>query len=174
LHAPVTLTADGSVTIRGRYRLTACPDLLPTLWPSPAAFDGASHTYSRLDEPQHTALALCPQSKSDAERLPGLTGTVPDTREPQVRLTWKDTGPLTVTAVGSASTVATVVPEPDCDAGCVTVVTPSRPATVQLQTVDPCPPATTDDSLVLVVSQDGGPQRTVAVDVPGLHRTLCR
>ena len=169
---PVTLTSEGAITVRGRYRLTACPDVLPTQWPSPADFLAAARSYPRLDEPQHTARALCARSRSDAGRLDGLTGVMTDDGEP--RLVWKGDEALTVDAVGSASGVAVVVPQPVCDDTCVARIPVGGSASLQLQTVDPCPPATTDDSLVVVATVGEQSSRIVAIEVPGLHRALCR
>ena len=65
--SPVTLDPSGSLTVRSRYRLTDCPDILPTQWPSPAEFPDATRTYLRLDGPLHTAYALCPDVRGKAE-----------------------------------------------------------------------------------------------------------
>lgn len=171
LSSEVALASGGSITVRGRYRLTGCPDVLPTVWPSPADFPGAARTYSRLDEPQHTVAALCPEARSKAVRLEGLTGTVAAGGDPRIRLSWDGAEPLTVTAVGAAATVAAVVPEPSCTAPCVTRIPAGGAVPLLLQPVDPCPPATRDDELVLVVA---GSDRPVTVRVPGLHRAVCR
>jgi hypothetical protein len=169
---PVTLTPEGAITVRGRYRLTACPDVLPTQWPSPADFLAAARSYLRLDEPQHTARALCANARSDAGRLKDLRGVVATGGQP--RLIWNGDDVLRVDAVGSASGVAVAVVNPVCDGTCVVRIPAGGGTLLQLQTVDPCPPATTDDSLVLVASVGDQPSRIVAVEVPGLHRTLCR
>lgn len=169
---PVTLTSEGAITVRGRYRLTACPDVLPTQWPSPADFLAAARSYPRLDEPQHTARALCAKARSDAGRLKDLRGVVAEDGQP--RLIWKGDDVLRVDAVGSASGVAVVVVDPVCDGTCVVRIPPGASTLLQLQTVDPCPPATTDDSLALVTSVGERSSRIVALEVPGLHRTLCR
>ncbi len=172
LTEPVTLTSEGAITVRGRYRLTACPDVLPAQWPSPADFLAAARSYPRLDEPQHTARALCDGARSDAGRLDGLSGVLTD--DGDSRLSWKGDRTLTVHAVGSASGIAVVVPQPVCDATCIARIPAGASASVQLQPVDPCPPATTDDSLILVVSEGDDPSRVVSVEVAGLHRTVCR
>lgn len=171
LTEPVTLTSGGAITVRGRYRLTACPDVLPTQWPSPADFLAAARSYPRLDEPQHTARALCADARSDAVRLDGLTGALTDGGA--TRLAWNGDETLTIDAVGSASGVAVVVPQPDCAGACVVRIPAGGSAPLQLQTVDPCPPATTDDSLVLVTTVGEQSSRIVAIKVPGLHRALC-
>lgn len=164
------LSSSGTLTTRGRYRLTDCPDLLPAQWPSPTDFPQATRTYSRLEEPLHTAYAICPKERSTAERLAGLEGTVADTDTPTVRLTWSGSSRLTVASVGSASGVAALVVEPGCGGACAFAIDPDGAVTVALQAVDPCPPATDNDTLTLKV--DGG--GIVAVRVPALHQKVCQ
>jgi hypothetical protein len=171
--APVTLTVGGSLTVRNRYRLTGCPDVLPAAWPSPAEFPGTTRSYLRLDGPLHTASALCPESPSRAKQLPGLTGALVEGDAVVVRLTWRGADDLTVRAVGSASTVAALVTDPRCDGPCIATVAGGGSELVQLQPVDPCPPATADDSLTLVVGPSGKRAAVVTVRVPGLHRAVC-
>ncbi len=173
--APVTLDVSGSLTVRNRYRLTDCPDVLPTQWPSPAEFPGATRTYLRLDGPLHTAYALCPDQPGRATQVDGLTGTLTAGGSPQVRLSWSGGDTLSVAAIGSASGVAALVPEPGpgCDASCVTLLNPRSSVTIGLQPVDPCPPATTSDRLTLVVTGGSSPPSPVAVLVDGLHRAIC-
>ena len=171
--APITLTASGSLTVRSRYRLTSCPDVLPAVWPSPAAFPGTTRSYLRLDAPLHTASALCPRAVSKAKRLPQLTGVVVDGDVPAVRLIWQGSGALTIRAIGSASTVAAVATDPRCDGSCIAAIDSGGSELVPFQPVDPCPPATTDDSLTLVVGASGQTGAIVTVRVPGLHRAVC-
>ena len=171
--APITLTASGSLTVRNRYRLTGCPDILSTQWPSPAEFPGATRTYLRLDGPLHTAFALCPRAESKAKQLPQLTGVV-DGSGVAVRLSWRGPDDLTIRAIGSASGVAALATDPQCDGSCIATITGGGSALVQLQPVDPCPPATRDDSLTLVVGASAQQVSVVIVRVPALHRAVCR
>jgi hypothetical protein len=173
--APITLDPSGSLTVRSRYRLTDCPDVLPTQWPSPAEFPGATRTYLRLDGPLHTAYALCPDSAGRASRVDGLTGTLVPGAAARVRLSWSGGDTLSVQAIGSASGVAALVPEPSpgCDASCVALLSPRSSVTIWLQPVDPCPPATTSDRLTLLVSGGSFPPSPVSVRVDGLHRAVC-
>lgn len=167
--APVALAQPGSLTVRGHYRLTDCPDLLPVQWPSPAEFPGATRSYTRLEEPLHTAYALCPDQPTRAASEDRLRGTLAPGTTTAVRLAWSGITPLTITAVGSAASVAAVVVEPGCGGTCVAQLNPGGAATVTLQPVDPCPPATDDDRLTLELD-DG---RLVAVHVPDLHEAIC-
>jgi hypothetical protein len=170
--APVTISANGSLTVRNRYRLVGCPDVVPTQWPSPTDFPEATRSYLRLDGPLHTAYAVCPDSKPVADPLPELSGAVVPGGTARVRLTWLGTQTLTIKAIGSASGVAALVPNPDCDASCIGFVSPGGATTIQLAPVDPCPPATDSDRLTLVV-QLTGKVSTVAVDVAGLAKEFC-
>jgi hypothetical protein len=172
--APITLTASGSLTVRNRYRLTGCPDILPSQWPSPAEFPGATRTYLRLDGPLHTAFALCPRAESKAKKLPQLTGVVVDGSGVAVRLSWRGPDDLTIRAIGSASGVAALATDPQCDRSCIATIAGGGSALVQLQPVDPCPPATRDDSLTLVVGASAQQVSVVIVRVPALHRAVCR
>lgn len=173
--APVTLDPSGSLTVRNRYRLTDCPDVVPTQWPSPAEFPGATRTYLRLDGPLHTAYALCPGVQGKANPIPGLTGVLVSASPTRVRLSWSGSGVLSVSSVGSASGVAALVPEsaPECDASCVLRLGPASSATLPLEPVDPCPPATTSDQLTLLVTKGGAAPSPVLVRVEDLHRAVC-
>lgn len=173
--APVTLDPSGSLTVRNRYRLTDCPDVIPTQWPSPAEFPGATRTYLRLDGPLHTAYALCPDVPGRAKPVPGLDGTLVSTNPTRVRLSWSGRELLSFAAVGSASGVAALVPEPapECDASCVALLNPRRSVTIGLQPVDPCPPATTSDRLVLLVTDGRTASSPVLIRVDDLHRAIC-
>jgi hypothetical protein len=168
---PVTLAPSGSLTVRSRYRVTDCPDLLPPAWPTPVDFVGSTRAYVRVDEPLHTAAALCPGVRSRARSLTGLTGTVvaADAEVPTVRLRWEGPGTLEVASVGSASGVAALPVELGCGGSCVAELTPGGTASLTLQPIDPCPPATDDDTLTL--QRAGG--ELVAVTVDGLHRAVC-
>jgi hypothetical protein len=165
----VTLSAAGSLTIRARYRLTDCPDLLPVQWPTPSSFPDATRTFSRLDEPLHTAYALCSTAKSRARPLDGLTGTVVAGPVPTVRLAWNGDAPLTISTIGSASGVAVIAVEPGCDGGCVAEIPASGYATLPLQPIDPCPPATDDDIMTLAIERHA----MTSVRVFGLAAAVC-
>lgn len=170
--APVTISSSGTLTVRNSYRLTDCPDVIPAQWPSPAAFPGASRSYVRLDEPLHTAYAICPDSKSEAAQLSDLAGVIIQGSAARVRLTWLGGQTLTIKAIGSASGVAALVPNPDCDASCVASIPPGGSTAIQLAPIDPCPPATDDTRLTLVV-QVAGAASTAAVEVAGLSEMIC-
>lgn len=172
--APITLTASGSLTVRNRYRLTDCPDILPAQWPSPTEFPDSTRTYLRLDGPLHTAFALCPKAASKARQLPQLTGAVVEGAGLAVRLTWQGPDALMVRAVGSASGVAALATDPQCDGSCIATISSGGSELVQLQPVDPCPPATTNEALVLVLDSTGQQPSLVSVRVPELHRAVCR
>lgn len=169
---PVTIAVGGTLTVRSRYRLTQCPDVIPTQWPAPVEFPKATRSYVRLDGPLHTADAICPEAKSAAEPLTGLSGSVLAGDVARVQLNWLGTQSLTVTAIGSASGVAALVPNPDCDITCVASIPPGGSTDVQLQPLDPCPPATESTRLALVV-QVNGRTSTVAVEVAGLDKAIC-
>jgi hypothetical protein len=170
--APVTISASGTLTVRNRYRLTECPDLIPAQWPAPADFPGATRSYLRLDGPLHTASAICPEAEPSAAPLPALSGSVIQSNAARVRLRWLGTQTLTIKAIGSASGVAALVPNPDCDASCVASVASGGSSEIQLEPVDPCPPATEDERLTLVVDINGS-LSTVAVKIAGLADAIC-
>ncbi|MEO8107453.1 MAG: hypothetical protein ABI720_09050 [Actinomycetes bacterium] len=171
--APIALTASGSLTVRNRYRLTDCPDVLPALWPSPVEFPDATRTYLRLDGPLHTAYALCPKSASRARTLPQLFGVLVEGDGVLVRLSWRGTGDLTIRDVGSASGVAALATDSRCDDSCIAVLAAGSSEIVQFQPVDPCPPATTSSRLTLVVG-GGDVEDVVALSVQGLAKAVCR
>jgi hypothetical protein len=172
--APITLQASGELTVRSRYRLTHCPDLLPSQWPSAAEFPDSTRSFLRVDGPLHTAYALCPNAQTEARPRPGLTGALAGGQGSTVRLTWQGANSLTIRAIGSASGVAALVPDPRCAGACVAQIPPRSAEEIQLQPVDPCPPATRNDTLTLLVTGGGGRSSVVRVGVPGLHREICR
>ncbi len=172
--APITLQASGELTVRSRYRLTRCPDILPSQWPPAAEFPDATRSFLRVDGPLHTAYALCPNAQSEARPRPGLTGALASGPGGTVRLTWQGADSLTIRAIGSASGVAALVPDPSCDAACVAQIPPRSAEEIQLQPVDPCPPATRNDTLTILVAGGGGRSTVVRVGIPGLHREICR
>jgi len=169
---PISISASGTLTVRSRYRLTDCPDVIPAQWPSPTDFPNATRSYLRLDGPLHTAYAICPKSRPAAKPLPDLSGKVLEGNSLRVRLTWLGPQTLIVKAIGSASGVAALVPNPDCDASCVASVSPGGSSEIQLEPVDPCPPATDSDRLTLVV-QVGGATSTTSLSVKGLSKIVC-
>lgn len=171
-NSAITVTASGSLTVRSRYRLIECPDILPAQWPSPVDFPTATRTVVELDGPLLTAYAICPDDKGRAANLPGLSGVMLNVT--QVRLSWSGAKPLTITAIGSASGVAALDPVPDCAASCIATIAQGGSADVHIEPVDPCPPATTSDRLTLVTTVDGNQATVVALEVPGLHRSICR
>jgi hypothetical protein len=171
--SPITLRASGQLTVQTRYRLTDCPDLLPSQWPPSTVFPDATRSYLRIDGPLHTSSALCPRADSKARALPQLTGRLADGSGSQVRLTWQGNTTLTIRAIGSASGVAALAPTPSCDGACVAEIPARSAEQIQLQPVDPCPPATDSDALTLLVADRGGQGSVVRIRVPGLHRQIC-
>jgi hypothetical protein len=182
---PVSLGADRTLTVRGTYRLRACPDLLPVSWPSPMAVSGPewSRTWTRTSEPLRTAQTLCPRARSRAPELPGLRarlvgGDPPgDPPEVQVRLRWRGSGSLVVTGIGSAGGLAAAAPAAG-EGGARLLTVPARAsAALRLQPVESCPNARPrGDRLTLLTDPRTrrGPGRLVAVTVPGLGRWLDR
>jgi hypothetical protein len=169
----VEIANGGSLTVRGTYRLTKCPDILPTTWPSPVKYPDATRKYIRVDEPLSTASALCPRQRSRATTPKSLHATVVSVRPAVVRLSWRGDSTLTVDAVGSASGVAALAPKRQCNSSCVARLRPGRSAQMQLEPVDPCPPATHNDLLTLIVSHQHGGHLTVAAKAPRLHKAVC-
>ena len=171
---PLTLSSSGSLTVRNRYRLGDCPDVIPGQWPVATSFPDATRTFTREDGPLHTAYALCPKATPRAKQLGALQGKLADTAADAVtvRLVWTGAQPLTVRAVGSASGVAVATPDAGCNDACVAVIAPRTATPLLFTPVDPCPPATTSDRLTLVVR--GGADDVVALRVQGLAKALCR
>ncbi len=167
--SPVTLQRSGSLTVRARYRLTDCPDVLPTQWPSPSEFPGATRTYPRLEEPLHTAYAICPDAKSRAGNIEGVSGRIITASVPTIKLTWTGSSPLNIATIGAASGVAVLAVEPGCDGRCVALLPANGDATIPLQPIDPCPPANDNNDLTLVL--DNG--NVFAVPIQGLASAVC-
>lgn len=182
--APVELRSSGSLTTRGRYRLTNCPDVLPAVWPSPTEFPSATQTYSRLEEPLHTAYAICADASSRAKPLDGVSGELVAGDDVSITLTFGGGETLSVSAIGSASTVAAIAVESSSlcgsDPSCVAILSTdgasdqTGTATFTMQPVDPCPPETDSDTIVLLVSGGGFPPEPRTVVVDGLHTAICR
>jgi hypothetical protein len=173
---PVTLVAGRTLTIEGRYRLTQCPDLLPTEWPSPVAVvpGNWSRVFTRVEEPQRTARALCPSAPSRAGALRDIRVTLAQGTKPTVRLRWQGKAPLKVAAVGSASGVATVGTARGCRNECVVLLRPRTGAPVRLRPLEACPVGGQSNLLTLRVTVGNGAPRTVGVQVRELGRQICR
>ena len=167
--SPVRLQRSGSLTVRARYRLTDCPDVLPAQWPSPSEFPGATRTYPRIEEPLHTAYAICPEATSRADPIEELSGRVITASVPTIKLSWTGSPPLTIATIGAASGIAVLVVEPGCDGRCVAQLSTNGEATIPIQPVDPCPPANDSDELILVL--DNGD--LIAVPIQGLASAVC-
>ena len=99
---PLALTSGGNITIEGTYRLTRCPDLLPTSWPTPSelSVEDWKRTFTRTQVPLRTARAICPEWSVEAKELRGLSGTMLRSRAAVVRLRWEGKSPLVVSLVG--------------------------------------------------------------------------
>jgi hypothetical protein len=181
---PLDVAAGGSLSVTALYRLTDCPDVLPALWPSPTRFPEATQTYPRLDQPQHTASALCPERRSRSQTLTGLQADLAPGAGVRVRLTWNGEDTLSISGIGSASGIAAIPARRSASCGsdvsCVAIldaVAPpgvTRSAILSLEPVDPCPPGTESDRLVLLVSGGSSAPRPVSVPVDDLHRSVCR
>jgi hypothetical protein len=173
---PVSLQTGRSITVQGSYRLSDCPDLLPTQWPSPIVVVPGdwTRTFTRVEGPQRTARALCPPKKSNAKQLRGLGGTmVVRGRQPIVRLSWSKPRALTVRAVGSASGVAVSARGPRCRDGCVARAKPRSSVRIALRPLEACPIRGKSNLLTLRVSFSSGGPRTVGLNVKGLGRRVC-
>ena len=189
-NSPVTLQRSGSLTVSARYRLTDCPDVLPAVWPSPTQFPGASQSYSRLDQPLHTAYAICPKEPYRSSRTSGIAGELLPGEAGElgefvrIRLSWDGGDTLSVSGIGSASGVAAIPVQGAAacgsDSSCLAILDAvldagqTSTATFTMQPVDPCPPQTTDDRLVLLVAGGSLPPEPTTIAVPGLHRAVCQ
>jgi hypothetical protein len=182
--SPVSLQRSGSLTVRAEYRLTDCPDVLPAVWPSPTQFPDATQTYTRLDQPLHTSYAICPKDRFQSSRSSGITGELVPGELVRIQLSWQGGDTLSVSGVGSASGVAAVVVEngPGCGsvASCVAILeavnesNETRTASFSMQPVDPCPPQTDSDRLVLLVTGGSFPPEPTSIEVEGLHGAVCQ
>jgi hypothetical protein len=180
---PVDVGASGSLTVAARYRLDDCPDILPALWPSPTAFPNALQTYVRLDQPLHTAAALCPEKRFRSSTSSGIKGELLDGPAVRVQLSWNGGDTLGVSGIGSASGVAAVIvdravecgSDPSCLAGldAVTDAGKTSTSTFSFKPADPCPPGTDSDRLVLLVTGGSFPPAPTAIEVKGLHQAVC-
>ena len=160
------------------FRLSHCRGSVPThRLPRPASDSVAiaqrlprrdAHL-SALEEPLHTAYAICPHERPRAKPLDGLSGAMVDGVAPTIKLKWVGSSPLTIATIGAASGVAALVAEPGCNGACAAQVDAGGETTITLQPVDPCPPANTDD--ILTLKLEGG--ELVSVAVPDLHRSIC-
>ena len=177
---PLALTSGGSITIEGTYRLTRCPDLLPTSWPTPLRIvgDDWTRTFTRTQVPLRTARAICPKGQSEAKELRGLSGTMLRSRAAVVRLRWEGKSPLVVSLVGSASEVAVLTRSTACGGECVVQIRRNARARLALRPVDRCAIGGRSNELTLQVAKSGGNKnskayRVVAVTVPGLAGKVC-
>jgi hypothetical protein len=180
---PVDVGASGSLTVTARYRLVDCPDVLPALWPSPTAFPNALQTYVRLDQPLHTAAALCPEKRFRSSTSSGIKGELLDGPAVRVQLSWNGGDTLSVSGIGSASGVAAVIvdraaecgSDPSCLAGLDAVTEAGKTSTsvFSFKPADPCPPGTDSDRLVLLVTGGSFPPAPTAIEVKGLHQAVC-
>ena len=174
--APVTVNADGSVTVRGQYRLRYCPDLVPLAWPttSRVTTPGVPVDVVRSDEPLRTARAVCPGVPPQATAAPQLrvarfTGRA---GEASVRLVWSG-GPVRLAAVGAPSGFplsAVPTAAERCGSDCLAPLRRGRPVTLTLRPVDGCPTRfQKSDGLPLLVER-GGRTQVVSVSARGLGR----
>lgn len=186
---PVSLGAERTLTVRGTYRLRACPDLLPVTWPSPMTVAGSdwSRTWTRTSEPLRTAETLCPKARPRARPLPGLSARLVDGTPPgnppevRLRMRWRGATGLVIERVGSLGGLAAESPPATSGAGDASgLVLSVRPGTSQplrVQPVESCPNARPrSNRLTLLAWTDarGKPARLVSVGVPGLGRWLDR
>ncbi|HVQ86610.1 MAG TPA: hypothetical protein VMT88_00360 [Actinomycetes bacterium] len=171
---PTSVESGRSITIEGTYRLTDCPDLLPTQWPSPVTITSKewSRTYIRIEEPQRTAQAICPTSKSKAKPLAGLSGSVQPGHHVVVRLSWLGAQPLTVAAIGSASGVAATAKGGPCQGDCITMVHQHSPSVFRLEPLERCSIGGRANLLTLLVTS-GHSTRTARLSLPGLANKVC-
>jgi hypothetical protein len=179
--APLALTEGGSVTIVGTYRLTRCPDLLPTSWPTPLKIVGGDwkRIFTRSQVPLRTARAICPKADSSAKELRGLSGVMLRSRAAVVRLRWEGSSPLVVEVVGAASEVAVRTRSSACRGECVAAIKRNSTARLALRPIDRCAIGGRSNEMTLQVSkapsraakQSGS--RMVSVSVPGLASKVC-
>jgi hypothetical protein len=171
---PTSLVAGGSITVTGRYRLTDCPDVLPTRWPIPTTVVPGdwSRTLVFSESPQRTAGSLCPEARTNAKRLPGLSGALRPGDRPVVRLTWRGSGPLTVRTVGSASGVAVLARAGKCGGDCLARIPRGRKAQLRIQALEPCPVGGKSNLMTLIVDRRGA-TRVAEVKVSNLGKRLC-
>jgi len=181
--APLALTEGGNVTIVGTYRLTRCPDLLPTSWPTPVEIVGGNweRTFTRTQVPLRTARAICPKARSSAKELRGLSGAMLRSRAAVVRLRWEGKSPLVIDVVGAASEVAILTRSSACKGDCVAQIKRNSTARLALRPVDRCAIGGRSNQLTLQVTKTQGSSgaaktggnRMVSVSVPGLAAKVC-
>jgi hypothetical protein len=173
--SPTTLMPGRSITIEGQYRLNNCPDLLPAEWPIPVTVvpGNWSRTFSRVDEPQRTAHALCPRTRSSAKQLRILRGSMVQGKGRVLRLQWLGTQELTVRVIGSASGVAAVGSGGRCAGGCVAELKPDSSVRVRLRPLEKCPVGGKTNWLTLGLVVGKGPMRTAGLNIAGLGQRVC-
>lgn len=171
---PVQLERGRQITVQSTYRLDHCPDLLPAQWPSATALRGDfSRTYTRIEEPQRTAAALCPNARPTNKQVKGLRGVATDAKSPTVRLAWDHQRKLTVWTVGSASGVATATRTIQCTKTCVAIVASASPTRVRLKPLEQCAVRGKTNRLTLRVSVGKQRPQIVALTVAGLAKKIC-
>lgn len=171
---PVQLERGRQITVQSTYRLDHCPDLLPAQWPSATALQGDfSRTFTRIEEPQRTAAALCPNARPTNKQVTGLRGFATDAKTPTVRLVWDHQRKLTVWAVGSASGVAAATRTIQCAKTCVAIVDSTSPTRVRLKPLEHCAVRGKTNRLTLRVSLGNQRPQIVALTVAGLAKKLC-
>ncbi len=173
---PTPVATGRSITIVGTYRLTDCPDLLPSHWPSPVAVVPGrwSRTYIRNEAPVRTAQAICKSAKSSTKNLSDLRGVMTKARKPTLRLTWRDSKPLTVLAIGSASGVAAIGSGPGCADDCVATTKPRSTFRMSLRPLERCAIGRRSNQLTLRVSVGNDGPKTVGINVSQLGQTMCK
>ena len=164
-----------SITIVGTYKLSNCPDLLPTQWPSPVVVVPGrwSRTYIRNEAPVRTAQAICKSAKSSAKNLAAIQGAMTKHRKPTVRLTWRGSKSLTVQAIGSASGVAAIGHGRRCAGDCVAATKRRSNFRLSLRPLERCAIGGKSNQLTLRVSVGNSRPRTISLNVRELGRTVC-
>jgi len=181
--APLALTAGANVTVVGTYRLTRCPELLPTSWPTPVRLVGSAweRTYTRTQVPLRTARGICPEATSTAKELRGLSGAMLRSRAAVVRLRWQGKSPLVIDVVGAASEVAVLTRSSACKGECIAQVKRNSSVRLAMRPVDRCAIGGRSNLLTLQVSKSPAPSnarqpdgsRMVGLTVPRLAAKVC-
>ena len=173
---PTSIAPGRSITIVGTYKLAACPDLLPTQWPSLVVVVPGrwSRTYIRNEAPVRTAQAICKSAKSSAKNLSAIRGAMAKHRKPTVRLTWGGSKTLTVQAIGSASGIAAIGHGRKCADACVAKAKPRSTFRLSLRPLERCAIGGKSNQLTLRVSLGNNRPRTISLNVRELGRTVCK
>ncbi|HVQ17399.1 MAG TPA: hypothetical protein VMT27_00025 [Actinomycetes bacterium] len=174
---PMTVSSGRSIAVEGRYRLDDCPDLLPTQWPSPSAVVSRGDwtmNFTRIDEPQRTARALCASSKSKAKPLSGLKGAVVNHESRVVQLRWTGGQPATLKTIGSVSGVAATSAGNQCAGECVVRLRPHSATRIRLHLLEACPIGGKSNLMTVQVLLRHAKPHTVAVPIKALAPHVCR